>query len=76
MTTSAPVEISPGSRHFKATVKSVDHDVISVGYHFKSVGDISINWALPWHVVVRVQLKLTIQLTFQQTQIVQSKYML
>ena len=29
----------PGSRHFQATVKSVDHDTISVG-------DLCTNWAL------------------------------
>ena len=46
VTTSAPVEISPGRRHFQATVKSVDRDVISVADLFKSVCDLSINWAL------------------------------
>ena len=46
MTTSVLVEISPGSQHFQAPVKSVDHDVISVGDHSKSVGNLSINWAL------------------------------
>ena len=56
MTTSAPVEISPCWRHFQATVKSVDRDVISVGDLFKSVGDLSINWALERQSVSEVKM--------------------